>query len=119
MVGDIRSFGLVVALALLTPTVSAAQAPPASNPPIVPKSQQLDPDTCGNSNRATVGQGGEVQTKKPGGRNLSDQLAQSNGVICPPRLIDPALKAPTPHEGSMPVIPPPGSPGGNPNVQPK
>ena len=112
-------FGLLVVVALLTPTVSPAQAPPKSNPPIAPKSQQLDPDACGNSNRATVGQGGEMQTKKPDGRDLSDQLAQSNGVICPPPLIDPAIKAPTPQEGSMPVIPPPGSPGGNPNVQPK
>ena len=119
MVRDIRSFGLVVVVALLTPTSTPAQAPPKSNPPIAPKSQQLDPDACGDNNRATVGQGGEVQTKKPDGRDLSDQLAQSNGVICPPPLVDPGIKAPTPQEGSMPVIPPPGSPGGNPNVQPK
>ena len=51
-------------------------------------------------------------------RNLSDKLAQSNGVICPPNL-DPGMKAPTPNTGKMPIIPPPGSPGGNPNVQPK
>jgi len=29
------------------------------------------------------------------------------------------MKAPTPNTGKMPVIPPPGSPGGNPDVQPK
>ncbi len=51
-------------------------------------------------------------------QSLSDKLAQSNGVICPPN-VDPAIKAPTPNAGKMPVIPPPGSPGGNPNVQPK
>ncbi len=51
-------------------------------------------------------------------QTLSDKLAQSNGVICPPN-VDPAIKAPTPNAGKMPVIPPPGSPGGNPNVQPK
>ncbi|MFY9695222.1 MAG: hypothetical protein WA776_03855 [Xanthobacteraceae bacterium] len=51
-------------------------------------------------------------------QNLSDKLAKSNGVICPPN-VDPAIKAPTPNAGKMPVIPPPGSPGGNPNVQPK
>lgn len=50
--------------------------------------------------------------------NLSDKLAQSNGVICPPN-VDPGMKAPTPNAGKMPVIPPPGGPGGNPNVQPK
>ena len=51
-------------------------------------------------------------------QSLSDKLAQSNGVICPPN-VDPAIKAPTPNAGKMPVIPPPGSPGGNPNIQPK
>jgi hypothetical protein len=52
------------------------------------------------------------------GANLSDKLAQSDGVLCPPN-VDPEIKAPTPDAGKMPVIPPPGSPGGNPNVQPK
>ncbi|HTV26594.1 MAG TPA: hypothetical protein VMF32_02310 [Xanthobacteraceae bacterium] len=52
------------------------------------------------------------------GANLSDKLAKSGGVICPPN-VDPDMKAPTPKGGTMPVIPPPGSPGGNPNVQPK
>jgi hypothetical protein len=53
------------------------------------------------------------------GQNLSDKLSQSNGVICPPTNVDPNIKAPAPDTGKMPVIPPPGSPGGNPNVQPK
>jgi hypothetical protein len=52
------------------------------------------------------------------GTNLSDKLAQSDGVLCPPS-VDPGIKAATPEVGNMPVIPPPGSPGGNPNVQPK
>jgi hypothetical protein len=43
---------------------------------------------------------------------------QSNGVICPPE-VDPGMKAPTPEAGKTPVIPPPGSPGGDPSVQPK
>lgn len=51
-------------------------------------------------------------------QTLGEQLNQSNGVICPPE-IDPEMKAPTPPGGSTPVIPLPGSPGGNPNVQPK
>jgi hypothetical protein len=47
-------------------------------------------------------------------------LAKSNGVLCPPSGVDPAMRAPAPDAGgNMPVIPPPGSPGGNPNVQPK
>jgi len=52
-------------------------------------------------------------------QNLSDRLAQSNGVICPPNNVDPDMKTPAPNAGKMPVIPPPGSPGGDPNVQPK
>jgi hypothetical protein len=49
---------------------------------------------------------------------LSDKLSQSNGVICPPN-VDPDIRAPTPQGGPMPVIPPPGSPGGDQKVQPK
>lgn len=52
------------------------------------------------------------------GENLSDKLRGSAGVICPPN-VDPEMKAPTPRTGDTPVIPPPGTPGGNPNVQPK
>jgi hypothetical protein len=49
---------------------------------------------------------------------LSDKLAQTDGVICPAD-VDPEIKAPTPRGGPMPVIPPPGSPGGDPSVRPK
>jgi len=45
----------------------------------------------------------------------------SNGVIRPPVTGDKGVVTP-PDEGKtmpMPVIPPPGSPGGDPNVQPK
>jgi hypothetical protein len=51
-------------------------------------------------------------------QTLSEKLDQTQGVICPPD-VDPAMKAPTPKAGNTPVIPPPGSPGGNPNIQPK
>jgi len=51
-------------------------------------------------------------------QTLGEKLGQSGGVICPPE-VDPGMKAPTPEGGKTPVIPPPGSPGGNPNIQPK
>ena len=51
-------------------------------------------------------------------KSLSEKLDQGSGVICPPN-VDPAIKAPTPQTGQTPVIPPPGSPGGDPKVQPK
>ena len=50
---------------------------------------------------------------------LSDKLARSDGVLCPPAGIDPEIRAPTPETGNTPVIPPPGSPGGDPTVRPK
>ena len=116
---NIRVLSLAaLAAAILMPALAAAQAPPKADPPVAPKTEQLDPNACG-SDRATIGQGGELDTKKADGRNLSDRLASSGGVICPPSQVDPAIKAPTPPGGSMQVIPPPGSPGGNPNIQPK
>ena len=57
--------------------------------------------------------------QKQPGDTLSDKLAQSGGVICPPAGVDPEIHEPTPPGGPMPVIPPPGSPGGDPSVQPK
>jgi hypothetical protein len=53
-----------------------------------------------------------------GHQTLGEKLGQTSGVIFPPE-VDPGMKAPTPEDGKTPVIPPPGSPGGNPNVQPK
>lgn len=52
-------------------------------------------------------------------KTLSDQLAQSKGVICPPAGVDKEMQQKPPEGGAMKVIPPPGSPGGNQNVQPK
>ena len=51
-------------------------------------------------------------------KSLSDKLDQGGGVICPPN-VDPDMKTPAPDTGKMPVIPPPGSPGGDPKIQPK
>jgi len=50
---------------------------------------------------------------------LSDKLAQSKGVICPPAGIDRDMQVTPPSGGHLKVIPPPGTPGGDPNVQPK
>jgi hypothetical protein len=50
---------------------------------------------------------------------LGDKLARSDGVLCPPTGVDPEIRAPTPETGNMPVIPPPGSPGGDPTIRPK
>jgi hypothetical protein len=50
---------------------------------------------------------------------LSDKLAKSDGVLCPPGNVDADMHVPPPNVGTMPVIPPPGSPGGDPSLRPK
>jgi hypothetical protein len=52
------------------------------------------------------------------GENLSEKLARTEGVICPPAT-DPDIKALTPEAGKTPVIPPLGSLGGDQTVRPK
>ena len=54
-------------------------------------------------------------------QSLSDKLDKSGGVLKPTGDVDPkmAKPAPVPNPNSTPVIPPPGSPGGNPEVRPK
>ena len=50
---------------------------------------------------------------------LGDKLARADGVLCPPPGVDPEMHAPAPDTGKTPVIPPPGSPGGDPTIRPK
>jgi hypothetical protein len=56
----------------------------------------------------------------PPDRSLSDRLSRDKGTIAPPN-VDPGMTVRPPARcvGSTPVIPPPGSPGGNPSVIPK
>ena len=70
--------------------------------------------------RAQTSSTGQKPCAQPGdpSKTLSEKLDQGGGVICPPD-VDPGIKAPAPDTGKMPVIPPPGSPGGDPKVQPK
>jgi hypothetical protein len=97
------------AQAPLSPATPPAQtAPPA--PATSTECAPPPPRGTGAPLGSTTGQASEP---------LGDRLAKSNGVLCPPSGVDPEMRAPTPDAGKMPVIPPPGSPGGNPNVQPK
>jgi len=47
--------------------------------------------------------------------------SQQSGVIRPPTGVDPGMTKPAPDakDFPMPVVPPPGTPGGNPRVLPK
>jgi hypothetical protein len=80
-----------------------------------PCSPSLPPGSPGT---AATG-AGEPRNPTSAPDNLSGRLAQSDGVICPPPAVDPEMKLPTPDAGRTPVIPPPGSPGGDPSIRPK
>ena len=81
---------LLIALTMTSTSAVVAQAP--------------DPKGCTPQERSS--------------QALNQGADKNAGVICPPD-IDPAMKAPTPNSGDNAVIPPPGSLGGDPNVQPK
>ena len=58
--------------------------------------------------------------ERPASRSTSSELSRSGGVIKPPIDVDPQMKQTPPPVGDrMPVIPPPGTLGGNPSVKPK
>lgn len=94
-----------MAVAQTTPGANATQAPnmppPAS---IVP--EKVDPPL--DPAPGTTG-------------TLSDKLNKTDGVIQPPSGVDPEMNKQVPGgaSGRMPVIPPPGSPGGSSSVDPK
>jgi hypothetical protein len=50
---------------------------------------------------------------------FGDKLARSDGVLCPPPNVDSEMHKRAPDIGNTPVIPPPGAPGGDPNIRPK
>jgi hypothetical protein len=85
----------------------------APSPPANPSSTNCTPDSREGSQR------GSQDSTVGSGSNLSDKLASSNGVICPPSGVDPEMHKPAPGGGRMLVIPPPGGPGGDQNTVPK
>jgi hypothetical protein len=103
---QIKSPLLIVSL-LLVSGAAFAQGAPATN--CTPTQTNPQPGTL-SPNGTTSGQNAEP---------LSDKLAKSDGVLCPPRGVDTEMHVPTPDAGTTPVIPPPGSPGGDQSVRPK
>ncbi|MDB5503152.1 MAG: hypothetical protein JWR89_3054 [Tardiphaga sp.] len=100
-----------------------AQAPPTPATP----SAQIAPVPPRGATNCTPTETGPRGTITPNGNAttgqspepLADKLARSDGVLCPPTGVDSEIHAPTPDTGNTPVIPPPGSPGGDPSVRPK
>ena len=112
---------LLASVLLVSPAVAFAQAPPTR---VTPAQQTATPPPRDSANCAPMSPSGTTTTEhatvgRAGGEPLGDKLARSDGVLCPPSNVDPAMRAPAPETGKMPVIPPPGSPGGNPNLRPK
>jgi len=102
---------------------AGAQSPPS---PATPPAQTAPPAVARAADcapmqpvppRGTVAPEGATTGQRA--EPLGDKLARSDGVLCPPSGVDPEIRAPTPDAGNTPVIPPPGSPGGDPTVRPK
>jgi hypothetical protein len=56
----------------------------------------------------------------PASGTSSSDLSRSGGVITPPADVDPQMKLKPPPSGARtPIIPPPGTPGGDPSSKPK
>ena len=108
--------GLLFGAALLAMVSAAgAQTPPTAKTP--PQPTVLPSASQGGDCARRIGSDGATtgQSSQP----LADKLAKSDGVLCPPSGVDPEIRAPAPDVGTMPVIPPPGTPGGDPMVRPK
>ena len=114
-------FALLFGAALM-PTLSLGQSaqvsPLPKAPPEIMLKEARDPKACAQQG-LIVGQDNKLQSAETTGKSLSEQLARSDGVLCPPPGVDSDIRASTPQGGRMPVIAPPGSPGGDPSIRPK
>jgi len=110
-------YRFAVALGSVTFALSfgaVAQTPPQGAPPGPP--EVMEPPTENPAPTPDPSTGG-AQPKEP----LSKELKEGEGVLEPPRGVDPEIQKPAPHDfqGKTSVIPPPGEPGGRQDVQPK
>ena len=101
---------------LLLGSSAIAMAQTAAGPP-------RDPKPCEPGGLPPQSSTRPPGTADPGattgsGENLSDKLSRGDGVLCPPQG-DREISVQPPGGGKTPVIPPPGSPGGDPTVRPK
>jgi len=106
-----------VAILLFTAASAHAQAPPTGPQPVPQGTLRCAPVQPPGAEQGKGAPPGQTtgQSRQP----LSDRLAQSDGIMCPPSNIDPQMHKDAPHEGRTPVLPPPGSPGGDPTLRPK
>ena len=106
--------GLIAATGTLMVSLALAQTPVPLRNRTMPNPKNTIPEKIRPEEPDTAG--------FPGSReNLSDRLNRSEGVIKPPRDLDPEMDvpAPVPNPGPTLVLPPPGSPGGDERFRPK
>lgn len=128
--------GIGLAAALLVGSAVVAQSQTLSPVPSVPPGTQgippaeITPSHPANGRPAPGVPGTDAQSGPqaitpapllPGARPDSSGGTTSNGVARPREPVDPGISrgTPAPENFPTPVIPPPGTPGGNPSVVPK
>jgi hypothetical protein len=112
----VRAVGLAGLFAAVGAVTAAAQSPPVLDPPPgVPKN--ANPPSESTTPPPVPGADPAPPDRPP----LSQQLKENDGVLEAPKSLDGEIvrEAPVPNPGTTPVIPPPGSPGGDPSVKPK
>ncbi len=118
-----RLMPVILACAILggasSHTHAQQQQPKDPDVPAQPAPPKLDPKACADRERLPHTDTPETEGRGTDQEPLSEKLARTDGVICPPLGLDPDIRAPAPNGGNMPVIPPPGSPEGDPTVRPK
>jgi hypothetical protein len=105
-----------VALGAAMTVGSAASQTPRPQTPSAPEQRQVPSARPDDSTGPSPQQG---TSTAPSG-SLSDELSRTGSVMQPPATGDQGV-VPPPKTGSQstPVIPPPGTPGGNQDIQPK
>lgn len=109
----------ILAAAVLAIAVPAAHAQnPQPAPPGEPHTSLAPPNAPSPPPEQIAPDANGRSTAQAG--NLSDKLSRQQGTLQPPN-VDPGINAAPPARGAtgMPVIPPPGTPGGNQKVVPK
>jgi len=112
---------LLVVAALHVATAQAQTATPV--PTLPPAAQPTAPAEIPNGGPAT--RADPPRTAEPASPSPQTDLplpqpgAGNRGVVAPPQSTDPGMTVSPPANGLMPVIPPPGAPGGDQRVVPK
>jgi hypothetical protein len=107
----VRPTSLILAMFMSVAYTGGALAQPATSDRVPEQGEgaACPPDA---KEGPTIGGGGSSEP-------LGDKLAQSKGVICPPAGIDRDMQVRPPGGGALKVIPPPGTPDGDPRVEPR